>query len=353
MFLSAALSVCASCYRPDPTEGLPCSAANRGCPDGQECGSDNICRAAGTVVPEVDGAACPVSTCEIEVLASQSVTAAATSALEVSAAHPDYIFWSSSDDGILFRTDKATLSTILLDQGNVPYGLAADDAQIYWSDSRTSGAILARPATASSAPQAIAAGQDFPLHVAVDAENVYWGNAGGLVLSATKAGGGLSMVATSPGDGPAGALALDDARVYFADRGGGRVIAVDKQGGELSILAEDQDAPLGVAVDAQHVYWASSGGGEVRRVPVAGGEAELVAGEQGGASFVALGPRHVYWTSRDDGRVMRADKSTLASGPVAEGQNQPFGLSLDGEALYWVNQSGPDRVMRTFPCACP
>jgi hypothetical protein len=49
---------------------------------------------------------------------------------------------------------------------------------------------------------------------------------------------------------------------------------------------------------------------------------------------------------------MSADKETLTPAAIADAQSQPYGLALDGEALYWVNQSGPNRVLRTYPCAC-
>ncbi|HWM85978.1 MAG TPA: hypothetical protein VNO33_09075 [Kofleriaceae bacterium] len=333
-------------------EGLPCSPESRDCPDGQECGGDNVCRQAGGVAPVADAEPCSVTECDVEVLSTSG-----TSADVISAAHPEYVFWTSSGDRQVFRTSKVNLQTDVVDDGGPPYeplGLAADASRLFWSDSRISGAILARAADGDGNPQNLVAGQDTALYVATDDDSVYWSNAGGLVLRASKQGGALSMVAASLGDGPAGSLVLDSARVYFADQGGGRVFSVAKDGSdELTTVSANQGAPLGVGVDAEHVYWANTATGEIKRRSVTGGPVETVVEQQLGAAFLVVGPGHVYWTNRDDGRVMRLDKATLTSEALVEGQAQPYGIALDGDALYWVNQNGANRVMRIHPCACP
>jgi hypothetical protein len=338
-----------ACYSPDPREGLPCSAMNGQCPDGQECGADNICRSAGAPVP--DAAPCPVDTCEVEVL-----TTSLTSADVVSAAHPDYVFWTSVTGRQVMRTDKVTLDTTVVDEGAEPYaplGLVADSNNVYWSDNRSSGAILSSTAAPGGAVETLATGQDFPLYLAADADNVYWGNRGGLLLRATRSTGAISMVAASPGDGPAGALLLDGDQIYFADQGGGRVFAVARDGGELTQLYDAQSEPLGIAADAQFVYWTNTASGEVKRGrKVASGAEELVASDQDGPAFIAVGATEVYWTNSGDGRIMRASKATREAEVVVGGQDQPSGIAIDGDALYWVNKVGPNRLMRVYPCAC-
>ena len=349
MLCAALVAQVMACYSPDPAEGLPCSAMNGQCPDGQECGADNICRSAGAPVP--DAAPCPVATCEVEVLATSL-----TSADDVSAAHPDYVFWTSVTGRQVMRTDKVTLDTTVVDEGAEPYaplGLVADSSNVYWSDNRSSGAILSSTAAPGGAVETLATGQDFPLYLAADADNVYWGNRGGLLLRATRSAGAISMVAASPGDGPAGALLLDGDQVYFADQGGGRVFAVARNGGDLTQLYEAQGEPLGVAADAQFVYWTNTASGEVKRGrKVAGGAEELVASGQDGPAFIAAGATEVYWTNSGDGRIMRASKATREAAVVVGGQDQPSGIAVDGDALYWVNKVGPNRLMRVYPCAC-
>ena len=181
-----------ACYSPDPAENLPCSVTNGQCPDGQECGADNICRS-GSAVP--DAAPCPVAECRVEVLATSL-----TSADVVSAAHPDYVFWTSVTGHQVMRTDKITLATTVVDERAEPYaplGLVADANNVYWSDNRSSGAILSSTAAPGGTVETLATGQDFPLYMAADADNVYWGNGGGLLLRATRSAGAISMVAAS------------------------------------------------------------------------------------------------------------------------------------------------------------
>jgi hypothetical protein len=303
-------------------------------------------------VPVADAEPCPVSTCTVEILSSGLFSADA-----LAASHPEFVFWISTSDRVVRRTSKVSLQTIDLDVGPAPYtpfAIAADATTAYWSDSRTSGAILARLAEGGGAPAELVSGQDFALFVAVDDQHVYWTNDGGLVLRADKNGQGVRMVAASQGgDGPAGGLALDDERVYFADTGGGHVYSIVKDGdGQLTTVSANQGAPLGVAVDETYAYWTNSEADEVKRRTHAGGEVQLVASGQSGASFIVNGPRHVYWTNRLDGRVMSADKASLEVRQIASGQDGPFAIALDGDALYWVNQAGSNRLLRTYPCAC-
>jgi hypothetical protein len=351
LLLCAGLAATA-CYQPAPAEGLPCSAELRECPDGQSCGADNICRRGGGGVPDAE--ACSATTCQVEVLAASPTAASADIVL---ATHPDYVFWTSAADRAVLRTSKATKETFILDQRGAlysPLGLAADDAAVYWSDSRSSGAVLFTDVAGMGAVQQLAGGQDSALYLASDADNVYWSNASGLIIRAAKGSGALTQVAASLGDGPAGTLLLDGARVYFADQGGGRVFSVSTNNtGDLTTVSANQGSPLGVGVDASYVYWANSESAEIKRRSKIGGQVELVADQQPGASFIAVGPNHIYWTDREAGRVMRASKTGGTIDALVEGQDQPYGIALDGDALYWVNQSGDNRLMRLYPCACP
>ncbi|HKE17254.1 MAG TPA: hypothetical protein VKB80_20410 [Kofleriaceae bacterium] len=351
MLLCAGLAATA-CYQPSPAVGLPCSAGSRECPDGQSCGADNICRQAGG--GGADAEVCSATTCQVEVLAASATAASADIVL---ATHPDYVFWTSAIDRAVLRTSKATKETVILDQRGAPYsplGLAADDSVVYWSDSRSSGAVLFTAVNGTGSAQQLAVGQDFALYLTSDADNVYWSNASGLIIRATKSGGVLTQVAASLGDGPAGALLLDGNTIYFADQGGGRVFSVpNDNSGELAVVSANQGSPLGVGVDASYVYWANSDGDEIKRRSKIGGQVELVADQQPGASFIAVGPNDIYWTDREGGRVMRASKTGGRIDALVEGQDEPYGIALDGDALYWVNRAGDNRLMRLYPCACP
>jgi hypothetical protein len=74
----------------------------------------------------------------------------------------------------------------------------------------------------------IAAGEDYPTYVAIDATHAYWST---------------------------------DTQIRRAPRGGGPV----------ETLAQSLTNPMGVAVDDTHVYWASYGDDKVQRVPKGGG----------------------------------------------------------------------------------
>jgi hypothetical protein len=58
-----------------------------------------------------------------------------------------------------------------------PYGLAADDTNLYWTNSiATTGSVRACPLGAEcTAPVTVAAGQDDPEPIVVNATTLYWG----------------------------------------------------------------------------------------------------------------------------------------------------------------------------------
>ena len=63
-----------------------------------------------------------------------------------------------------------------------------------------------------------------------------------------------------------------------------------------------------MALDATHVYWTSFGNGTVNRAPKAGGEVVVLANGQNQPYDVTVDATHVYWTTLAGGTVMRVPK---------------------------------------------
>jgi hypothetical protein len=143
-----------------------------------------------------------------------------------------------------------------------------------------------------------AAGQNNPLQIAADDRHVYWTNAGtqsnagvdGAVLRAPVSGGAPTTLWV----GPAFAVALDVASVYFTGRGS--IMSMPLDGGSVTTLVSGQaGGPDAIASDGASLYWVSSSPSSIRKIPVAGGTPVVLATGLASINSVAVDHESVYW----------------------------------------------------------
>jgi hypothetical protein len=77
------------------------------------------------------------------------------------------------------------------------------------------------------APMTLVGGLDSPLHLAVDATNIFWTNMSGTVMRCLLPDCSSQSTVASGQDGPYG-IAVDSTRVYWDNQGGGQVMGVAK-----------------------------------------------------------------------------------------------------------------------------
>jgi hypothetical protein len=180
--------------------------------------------------------------------------------------------------------------------------------------------------------------------VAVDAQNVYWTDAGSIMKKPRKGGpattvgkGQYSVVRWGEWDWTGfNPMAVDGDGIYWVTPNGKSerclVMKTLLSGGESTVLA--LAAPIyGLSATDDDVYWTRDGG--VDRVPKSGGVPTVVwEGDAGG--IVTRGDA-VYWTSRDAilGVRTKNDSPTV----IASGQDQPGAITIAGDHLYWANRS--------------
>ena len=162
-------------------------------------------------------------------------------------------------------------------------------------------------AVAGDSPVQIATAR-WPYNVAVDATNVYWieqvqPNSG--VLKAPIAGGPVVQLAVSDPIEPMG-IALDEDNVYFGN-GEGTVFEVSKNGGRVNIVLSNLGQfPAGLATDATTLYVAAST--KLVSIPLGGGAARTLATGLAGAGGIALDAANVYLTDDDGDEVVSVAK---------------------------------------------
>jgi hypothetical protein len=201
--------------------------------------------------------------------------------------------------------------------GSQPYAfnLFSDGSNLYWVNGGKNGAVQTS-AIAQSGVSTLESGLDTPVNVAVDADGLYWTDAGGL-HAASRDGQNARAVATGL-DQPSLVKPQGD-WLYFAEKG--KVERIKKDGSGLELIANAQ-TPYDLEVDAAGVYWLDQGSppnyldGQVMRADLDGKKARAIADHQPYLSAMAIDADDVYWVYEGtesanylDGALWRAPKS--------------------------------------------
>jgi hypothetical protein len=253
------------------------------------------------------------------------------------------------------KSDPTATPVQLAADENEAAGLAVDATYIYWSR-LVSGEIVRMPKT-GGAPEVIASGQVRPWAVAVDDARVYWaaeGNAvagvdtptGGQIASAPKAGGAITIVA--PNEQRPTTLVLDGGMIYFGDGPwgdtNGAIKRVPKTGGAVQTLASGLDILWTVAVANGYVAWTEESG--FSQVAIAGGAPVHIDGTPG-TGLASDGTRFYYGRPTNDGvdlvAVAAGDSNpvTIGSGSIATDATRLVAeaVAVDASRVFWLDYS--------------
>lgn len=143
-------------------------------------------------------------------------------------------------------------------------------------------------------------------------------------------------------------VALDDTRVYWADRLEGSILAAPKEGGEPRTLATDRGLPGSIAVTGDALVWVEKRSESIWTMPKTGGTPEQLVQDFAGFSNVVFDGHDVCWSSEAavDGafRVLCARKGDAA--PVTTAVPSIEGLATNGTRLLWEHGGRVERVSR-------
>ena len=245
----------------------------------------------------------------------------ALATLALAARADAYIYWTElppprvSINGGLDRANLDGTGGQFLTQSGLfsnPYGVAVDNAHLYWSGPPGNIARANLDGTGTD-PSFITDlnSPGSPIYgVAVDGAHVYWTSAGTDTIGrANLDGTGVNQSFIAGASEPVG-VAVDGAHVYWANFDTDTIgrANLDGTGVNQSFIAGASD-PRGVAVDAAHIYW---GGSAIGRANVDGTGADPSFIDLN-ALGVAVDGAHVYWANLATGG---SAISSLGGGPT-------------------------------------
>jgi hypothetical protein len=262
--------------------------------------------------------------------------------------------------------------------------VAVDGAGVYWTEH--SGGIPIWPgsgdgrvmkvAVDGAALTTLAARQDFPSFIRVDATSVYW-TTWSTGLGGELATSGYASIRRATLDGTKtttvvsrdmgrdnfyrvhGPIAVDTTSAYWAYEGDSRndyqdgsILKVSLLDGSTTTLASAQWRPYQVEVDSSNVYWVNVGGTSqdvsdtrLMSTPLLGSAVTTLDASPAGHTVFALDATSVYWVSYSGGAVMRMPLAGGTPVTLASGQSGPIVLAVDAACAYWANH-GDGTVMK-------
>jgi hypothetical protein len=108
--------------------------------------------------------------------------------------------------------------------------------------------------------------------------------------------------------------------------------------GRGTVLVEDDELVLELAVDGEHVFWVADQ--VIHKLPVAGGTPVDVADVSG--ETMALDTTHAFFVGGIRGTVSKVSKEGGSFETIVTGQKEPTSVAVDASGVYWGNWSSYD-----------
>lgn len=285
----------------------------------------------------------PIETSPPAVLNTPSIVATGQTKTWGVAVDDANIYWTdcgtnpTAQDGRVMRMSKSTGQMIALASNqSCPTSIALDATNVYWLGGATSARTISRVAKDGGALSVLVRDVDIRA-LAVDGVALYWtscdvsGYSSAIMQMPLPNGGTGKVQKISATTSCANELAIDADNIYWIDSVG--VMKIAKSGGASTQLASAQFHPRNLALDTMNAYWLADT--YVVRVAKTGGSPSVLAVNQD-PGVLAVDATNIYW-SLNSGSLVRMDKASGAQFAIATNQGFVSGLAIDETNLYWAN----------------
>ena len=187
------------------------------------------------------------------------------------------VYWTSSGDGSVWKSDKNTPNPVKLagPSGQNHAGhMAIDATNVYYTD--PAAGLVYRVPIAGGNPVAMTVAFPSPRYIAIDSQNAYVGsssNGTSAILSIALSASAGTPAQTLPNLKSVAGIQTDGTHMWFAEptnvqpyaANTGEIHRVTTAGQSDAILASKQNGPGCIAVDSTSVYWINTGGGMISK----------------------------------------------------------------------------------------
>lgn len=203
-------------------------------------------------------------------------------------------------------------------------------------------------------------GLSHPDSLAVDQTHVFFTTQNGTIQRVPKQGGVPDILAE--GVGVPWSLVLHTGHVYWAERLQKVIQRTGKNGlGGVKTLCDPQINVDRLAIDNKGVYFvipfnvAGQGPGSIGRVPLGGGAVQWIAQDLSFPHYLFVTDDRVYFGQAEsdgqkfvNGSISEAPLQGGTPFEVVSGEDVVQDLTVDAEALYWVNDVDQNVRKKTF-----
>lgn len=263
-----------------------------------------------------------------------------------------HVYWTnkgSKTPGSIARVEKKEGAAIepLAEALNVPYGIAVANGRVYWSLSKPAlgglGSMSLVDRTHVDPTRRFEGSIEEPWAILVRGDRLFFNDLHARKIASVGLNASIDVsqitVLANTDSAPVG-LAVDETHVYWTDSVPGVIAKTPIEGGPITTLVARGDKTTGLAVDATHAYWSEWGSGRIGKVLKNGGGIAILATEQRGARSIAVDDDRVYWVHPPSSTIRSIGKNGGAIVTHATGQKHPYALAVDATSIYWANVEG-------------